>query len=80
MAAGGPGDAPWSDFFTHKIDVFPKDIAEMLWAIHRVSPSLIRHLNHPEMWDWEQGEKLNEARVTLKNIMQENDISLSKNT
>jgi hypothetical protein len=48
----------------------------MLWAIYRVSPDLICHLNHPDMWAWEAGERLDEARVILRTIMSENGIEL----
>lgn len=74
MPNGKPGDAPWTDFFIHKHDVYPKDISEMLWAIYNKSPDLLSHLSHPDMWDWEQGKNLDEAREKLKVIIHENEI------
>ena len=76
MPNGKPGDAPWTDFFVHKMNVFPPDISDMLWAIYRVSPDLIKSLNYPDMWNWEKGEKLDDARLTLKKIISENGIQL----
>jgi hypothetical protein len=74
MANGRPGDAPWTDFFVHKRDVFPSDIAGMLWAIYDVSPGLIKHLASSEMWEWEHGDKLDDAREMLRSIIAENKI------
>ncbi|MEZ6118575.1 MAG: hypothetical protein R3C28_18695 [Pirellulaceae bacterium] len=77
MPNGRPGDAPWSDFFGHgRHNMFPPDIAAMLLAIHAVDPALIKHLNHPDMWDWEQGKNLDGGREKLSQIMVENDIEL----
>jgi hypothetical protein len=75
MGAGGRGDAPWTAFFLHKLDVAPKDISTMLWEIHDVPPTLLEGLEHPDMWQWEKGEGLDEARVVLKEIMVKNAIS-----
>jgi len=76
MPNGKPGDAPWSDFFVHGYDVFPSDIAAMLRAIYDVNPSLIRHLAHPDMWQWEQGKDLDDGRSKLAKIMADNDITV----
>lgn len=71
---GKPGDAPWSDFFVHKRNIFPNDIARMLRAIYAVSPKLINHLADDDMWEWEAGRKLDEGRSTLRRIIVENNI------
>jgi len=74
MPNGKPGDAPWSDFFVHNRKIFPDDIARMLRAIHAVNPKLIRHLAHPDMWEWEQGRQLDTARSKLSAIIEKNEI------
>lgn len=75
MPNGRPGDAPWTDFFVHGQAIFPPDIGEMLQAIARHDVGLIRHLAHPDMWDWAEGKKLEEGREKLRQIMRDNGIS-----
>jgi hypothetical protein len=74
---GKPGDAPWTDFFVHKHDVFPADMAAMLRAIYSVSPRLIQHLAHPDMWEWEAGNDLEDGRAKLRQIIADNNIPFS---
>lgn len=72
MPNGKPGDAPWTDFFVHGQAIFPPDICEMLQAIARHDVGLIRHLAHPDMWDWAEGKRLDEGRQALRQIMRDN--------
>ena len=74
MPNGTPGDAPWTDLFVHKRNIFPYDMEEMLWRIHEYDENLIRHLNYPDMWKWEKGENLEEGRQKLKKIIEENNV------
>ena len=46
----------------------------MLRAIARQDAGLIRHLAHPDMWDWAEGKNLEEGREKLRQIMRDNSI------
>jgi hypothetical protein len=74
MPNGRPGDAPWTDFFVHGRDLFPEDISAMLRAIARQDAGLIRHLAHPDMWDWAEGKNLEEGREKLRQIIRDNRV------
>ena len=74
MPNGAAGDAPWSDFFVHGKSIFPPDMCVMLHVIKQHDVELIRHLAHPDMWDWEVGKNLEEGRRKLKEIIRTNGI------
>lgn len=46
----------------------------MLQAIARHDVGLIRHLAHPDMWDWAEGKKLDEGRQALRQIIRDNGV------
>jgi len=80
MPNGKPGDAPWTDFFVHKYNIFPGDMARMLRALYAYSPNLIEHLAYPDMWDWEQGKNINEGREKLQQLMVQHGVTSQDET
>ena len=59
---------PLIDLFVSLRHPFPADMEEMLWAIHRVDRSALRHVEG-DVFDWAAGERLDEGREKLRALM-----------
>ncbi len=68
MANGKPGDNPITDMLIHGKHPFPPDIEAMLREIHAIDVEALWSLEWAP-FDWEKGEKLDEARERLRAIL-----------
>jgi hypothetical protein len=68
MANGKPGDSPISDMLVHGKHPFPTDIEAMIREIAAIDVEALWSLQW-EPFDWERGEKLDDARERLRAIL-----------
>jgi hypothetical protein len=68
MVNGKPGDNPISDMFIHGKHPFPADIEAMIREIEAIDVKALSSLQW-EPFDWEKGQKLEDARERLRVIL-----------
>lgn len=71
MPNGKIGDNPLSDMFMHDRHPFPPDMEEMIRELHRINRTVFDDNFSSDVFDWEQGENLEEGRVKLKKFLEQ---------
>lgn len=79
MPNGSKGDHPLTDMLIHGLHPFPADIEAMLRELFDLDPNYLdttrRHVDQLAWWNrfeaWERGERLDEGRKLLSEILQE---------
>jgi hypothetical protein len=69
LVNGAPHDHPITDMLLHGMHPFPADIEALIRRVNAIDPQLLAELG-AEPFAWEKGEKLDEARATLKALLQ----------